>query len=406
MSRAGVLSRFCAKQTIKFAWRESKMDEIGIQTSVGPLPKLDALGALWESLEKRSDHSFFISWAWIGCWLKTLPKDFSPLLLKAERAGQPVGLAILCMQTRPQFRIFKTPALYLNSTGDPYFDEITTEYNGFLVDRSGSANILHSMLRYLFDGDRYACNELFIDGANDLHHIADVAPAGTRVLVGRVRGCYAVDLTLLRARGQSYISSLGASRRYNIRRSVKEYTKIAPLTETIASSPDEALFFLGKLHLLHQAYWEKRGSPGAFANQFFCAFLKRLITDQFATGKIQLLRVSVGEHDIGYLLNFIHHGHVYQYQSGFNYGLCEKYNGPGYVCHMYGVERNAEIGHDKYDYMAGDSEYKKAMGTRSGQLLWQVVQKNTVTLRLERQLRRASRKLREMSPVRAQLGTR
>ena len=53
----------------------------------------------WKDLEARADGSFFLSWHWIGPWLKHLPADVTPHVLVARRGDRIVGLAILCRRT-------------------------------------------------------------------------------------------------------------------------------------------------------------------------------------------------------------------------------------------------------------------------------------------------------------------
>ena len=38
--------------------------------SVEPLANLDSLEVMWRDLQARADCSFFLSWQWIGCWLR------------------------------------------------------------------------------------------------------------------------------------------------------------------------------------------------------------------------------------------------------------------------------------------------------------------------------------------------
>lgn len=52
------------------------------------------LEPLWLQLEAQADCSFFTSWAWIRCWLRGLDPQMRPLLLRATRGNQVVGLAL------------------------------------------------------------------------------------------------------------------------------------------------------------------------------------------------------------------------------------------------------------------------------------------------------------------------
>lgn len=380
-----------------------RIENMDILVSLGALPPLDELATMWKALQDRSEHSFFTSWVWIGSWLETLPKNLTPLLLKGENNGQIVGAGIILRRTRRQFKVLGTPALYLNSTGDPELDAVTIEYNGFLTERSRAPQIVEQFLTFLFASQEHHCNELFIQGGQDPQTMQRIAPRGTRVLVPRVRQCYSVDLNTLRESGQSYLATLSASRRYSIRRNLREYAKIGPLDVKTASTTSEAQSFLTELRKLHQAYWTQKRLSGAFTNPFFDKFISHLIAKNFDYGVIQILRISAGARAIGYLLNFVYEGRVYQYQSGFDYHVCGKYNGPGYVSHMYGVEHNLKIGHHIYDYMAGDSAYKKAMGKPSAELSWQVVQRDTFSFRLEDDIRQKVRRIRNRSKSRKYL---
>ncbi len=373
------------------------IEDSKIQISLGGIPPISEMAIVWQALQEQSDHSFFTSWAWIGCWLTSLPENFSPLLLKAEMSGRIVGIGILFAKYRPQLKVFGTPALYLNATGDAYFDEITIEYNGFLLDRSAPEKIAKQLLDFLFSSTEYRCNEVFIHGSTNTPNLQQTIPSGTRLLAPRVRGCYSVNLDKLRESKKTYISTLGSTRRYNIRRSLKEYERLAPLKMTVAESIDEAIYFLAELQRLHQAYWKGKDAASAFGNPFFEKFVRQLVMTNFTKGLVQLIRVSVGESVLGYLLNFVYLGHVYQYQSGFDYNICEKYNSPGYVCHLYAVEHNLQCRHHTYDYMAGDSDYKKAMGVLSTELSWHVVQRETLIFKIEDHIRHAVRKLRELA---------
>ena len=54
-------------------------------------------------------------------------------------------------------------------------------------------------------------------------------------------------------------------------------------TSNAAADVEEALDYLSRLKQLHQAYWTRRGKPGAFANEFFERFHRALIRERFAT---------------------------------------------------------------------------------------------------------------------------
>lgn len=67
-----------------------------IDVSVETLRNLERLEASWKELEARAPHSFYLSWLWIGTWLRHLPKAAQPHVLVARASGKIVGLAIIC----------------------------------------------------------------------------------------------------------------------------------------------------------------------------------------------------------------------------------------------------------------------------------------------------------------------
>ena len=60
---------------------------------------------------------------------------------------------------------------------------------------------------------------------------------------------------------------------------------------------------------------------------------RRLLEAAFARGETQLLAIDAGPRRIGYIYNFLYRGRVYNYQSGFDYQVCDKHNRPGLVAH-------------------------------------------------------------------------
>jgi CelD/BcsL family acetyltransferase involved in cellulose biosynthesis len=211
-----------------------------------------------------------------------------------------------------------------------------------------------------------------------------------------------VDLDALRRSGGAYLGLLGSNTRHNIRRSIREYEKLGPLVLESAATPEQASAFLDGLRQLHQAYWQAKGLPGSFANPFFAEFHARLVRSLFADGSIQLLVLRAGSEIVGYLYNLVDRGRVYNYQSGFNYTLCPNTSGrPGLVAHAYAVEFCRTQGHLFYEFMAGESQYKQALGLGSTDMVWLVAQRTRLRFLLEDGLRRVrARALRTLSEMR------
>jgi hypothetical protein len=343
---------------------------------------------LWLDLECRSDCSFFQSWAWIGCWLRHLPRSFSPRVLIVRDGSLVVGLGVLIANRRRRHAFVRSNGLYLNQTGDPYYDLITIEYNGFLSARNMARLVLRRCAEWLVarceDWDELYLSGLVPVWTEIFREIA--AEIGLGVRVRDKKPCDLVDLDAIRAQGGDYLARLSRNTRYQVRRAMRLYEAEGSIALQAARSAGEALEFLAGLKELHQVYWIRQGEPGSFSNAFFERFHRALVTDRFDDGEIQLLRISVGDRPIGYLYNFVKDGWVYAYQSGFNYESDPKLK-PGLTSHCLAIEHNLARGAKCYDFMAGEAQHKRSLGTRSVDMTWLVLQRDRIKYRLENTLR-------------------
>lgn len=360
--------------------------------SLSPLPPLSELEKDWRRLEIVAGASFFTSWSWIGCWLDTLPADIRPQLLRARADGHDVGLAILVRRSRQRFGLPFCDGWHMHATGDGAFDILTIEHNGMVLDASHGEPLRDAMLAHWMRQSGGA-SELQLPG-----QAGTGLPTGSTLGLLRedwVRTSYGVDLGAVRDKKGDYLALLSSNTRSQIRRSIKEYEKVGPVSLRAAADVAEAQHFLVRLADLHQRHWVERGEPGAFSNPYFQRFHTRLIERNFGRGEIQLLRISVGERELAYLYSFVLGGRVYFYQSGFDYELIEKHSRPGLVAHLHGVQHNAALGHAVYDFMAGDSRYKLNLATLNEPMTWTTLRKPAWRFRLELALRERRRRQRE-----------
>lgn len=346
-----------------------------------PLPPLPQLEAQWRDLESRSDHSFFLTWWWIGAWLEHLPPENRPRLLRVELGDSLAGLGIVCAR-RISRRIATSNALYLNSTGDPRYDELTIQYNGLLTQRGVEGWVLRAAVEQLLVEPHW--DELYIDGFHRPDLTEVMANAGLLTDVLRRSPGYRVDLDELRATGRPYVESLSSRSRQHLRRSFREAEKLGELSFELAKTQEEGLTFLAELKALHQRSWNARGQPGSFANAFFDEFHADFVASHFAKGVVQLLRMKVGGHPVGYLYSFVHDGRVYVYQSAFDRAFCDTSSWrPGIVCHARAVELNLAAGMRVYDFMGADDRYKKDLATGGSEMVWVAFQRPRVKFRFE-----------------------
>ena len=176
-----------------------------------PLTSVAELESLWLELERRSDCSFFQSWAWIGSWLWLLPESLDLWVLVLRAARELVGLGILVGCQESRYGLMRVHGLYLNETGDPRIDPLGLEYNGVLTDRRvGKSVVAHCCLTRLAQQE-FVWDELSLGGLNGALATAWAEAAGQiglNVWVRAKKQCNYVDLTAMRRKAGSYLGFL------------------------------------------------------------------------------------------------------------------------------------------------------------------------------------------------------
>ncbi len=309
----------------------------------------------WKRLEAAADAPFFLSWAWIGCWLDHVGADRQPQVLRVTQAGSLVGLGLVVARRRRWLGLLPGTESYLHETGDPALDSLTIEYNGLLVTPALRPEVTARAVSWLLASRQADAVHLSGVPAAVLDHLTP--DDGVAVTLRDQKPTYQIDLDRIRTSGGDFITTLSSNTRSQLRRPDRQFAALGPirLVEATALSEAEALF--EAMIPLHQDYWRSRGRPGAFASPPFVAFHRQLIRDGFPTGAIQLVRCDAGTTPVGYLYNFVRNQRVYSYQSGFNYDLLPR-SKPGWLCHHLAIEHNLQRGMTSYDLLAGASQFK------------------------------------------------
>lgn len=376
-----------------------------IEVQVAPTGDVDALARAWRALEDRSDASFFQSWSWIGCWLATLPAAARPDLLTARSGGETVGLALLGRRDDRRHGILPVRGLYLNEAGDPTLDCLTIEHNGILAPPEIADAVVRACLAHLAAAED-GWDELGLGGVPTAY-LDLAAQTGLIPRVVDIKPSPYVDLAGLRAAGGDYLAGRSRNTRQQVRRALRACEADGPLRFDVAADRETAAAYFSGLEALHQAAWRARGESGAFANPFFARFHRRLIETAFDRNEIQLARITVGAAPLAFLYSFVRGGRVSFYQGGLAYTDDARHK-PGLVAHYLAIRHNLEAGADIYDFLAGDSRYKRSLATDSTDLLWGMAQKPRIKYRLEELARRvkAAASRRRGDPAARPSGTR
>jgi len=304
-----------------------------IQVRLTEVADVTALETRWRALEARSDASFFQSWTWTGCLAAERFPD--PVLAEATENGETVGLALFNR---------RRGCLYLGETGAAPFDRLAIEHNGPLATRP---DVAAAILRFVA-----ARHDAMLSG------LSDAAPG----LALKIQAAPFADLS-----APGYMDRRSANTRQQIRRSDRAFgnPRIAR-----AETEETAHAWLDKMAVPHQATWTARGEPGCFADPFFGRFHHALIARGMSRGEIDLWRIESDRGIVGILYNFRYRGRALAYQSGFAYDPADARRKPGLTCHRLAIEACQREGVLCYDFLAGDSRYKRSLADGAGTMLW------------------------------------
>lgn len=334
------------------------MPIVTIDVSISGVGSFEELGRTWRALEaEASGLSFFQSWTWVGCLAEERFTD--PVLVRADRDGRLVGLALFNRTGRRWRR-----RLCLTESGSAELDAPFIEHNAPLIAAEGGRQVLPALLSAAWRAQ--GVRRLVLNGAP--HPVLDAA--GGLALRKQERVAPVVRLDAVRAAGQDYLAQLSANTRYQLRRSLRRYGRRGEVVARRAETTDEALDWFDALVGLHQRTWAARGKPGAFGGEFMLRFHRALIARAAGQDQLDLIRVSAGDTDVGFLYNLRVGGWVHAYQSGFDYRGCDPAMKPGMTCHHLAIERSLRAGDAAYDFLAGASRYKSSMANASTTLAW------------------------------------
>lgn len=339
-----------------------------------------ALAPSWTRLATESDASLFVGPAWVASWLEAFGEQLHPRILVFRDAHEVVGACVLV--SRLAWRKFlPMRRWHLNCAGEDEIDDTAVEYNRLLSLPGRERDVADALVSWL---GRAKWDEVLLDAVETppfaIEHTVETVTS---------RPCYFIDLEALRSSGVTYDSVLSANTRQQIRRSVRLYEdECGPLALSRAGSLPEAAAFLDELAHLHQRAWTGRGKPGVFASHRFQRFHARLIGRLFDAGHIELLKVTAGDTTVGVLYSFLHDGRLCFYQSGFAYQADNRAK-PGLMTHYLAVTHylaeRPEV--RQYDFLAGDSQYKRSLAREQRRLQWIVLQRSTLRVRLFNALR-------------------
>lgn len=334
------------------------------------------LSSIWSKLYNNSRKSPFLSWEWQQNNLVGFYKNYTALVAKLD--SEVIGLGLLSKQ-----HLNGKDVLFLNRSGLAELDQTWIEYNDFLLHKDWENDARLALIDYLFKSVKF---DEFVVGASLKRALAPYNLFFNRSRVEWCSQTYQVDLQTFNNKAD-FLDSLSSNTRYQIQRSEREYSKLGSALVEKAGSAEIALEWLEHAAPHHIKRWGNTRVGSGFENPHFVRFHKRLISGLFPAGKVELLRIKFGNSIIAFLYNLIVDNTVYFYLSANIYTDNTKHAKPGLVAHVLAIEEYIGRGFYKYDFMGGESQYKRSFATQGEPISITRFQRDNIYMRVENKLR-------------------
>jgi CelD/BcsL family acetyltransferase involved in cellulose biosynthesis len=331
----------------------------------------DALAGEWdELLEQSEQHVFFLRYSWNRLWWRFLRPASSELFIITcrDQHGRLVGLAPFYLRQR-------------RTAGIPHVREILFLGTGVYAQTSEHLDVISRRGFELSVADAIAdCLSLSSDW--DRLCLTEI-PEASRMLAclqsasseqNQIEACnrsHFIDTTV---GWDSFTKGLSGSARRNVVSGTRKLFSGHECKLRRVETPDELEPAMNSLVRLHQARWQSKGEPGAFALPNVEAFLREAARASLAEGRLRLLTLEVDGKIAAARLDFLDNHTAHAFQAGFdpayaNEALGAVMNG---LCIKQSIED--EWVH-AYDFMGGSAEYKES---------WTSSYKSSVSLTLVR----------------------
>src|SRR5262249_21072962 len=223
---------------------------------------LEALAREWDELLDESDQRvFFLRWSWNRLWWLILrPPDSELFIITCrDEQGRLVGLAPFYLRQRHTAGIPHVRELLFLGTG---IYAQTSEYLDVVARRGFEKAVADAVAECLAQDNNWdrLCLSDIPQSSTMLSHLGDALVGDTQIEA--CNRSYFVDTTV---DWQTFKRGLANSARNNIGPRTRKLFSAHECNLKKAETADELEEAMDALVRLHQARWQSRGEPGAFA---------------------------------------------------------------------------------------------------------------------------------------------
>jgi CelD/BcsL family acetyltransferase involved in cellulose biosynthesis len=378
---------------------KNKQTELNtIQIIISPLlsKQVIALKEKWEALEAKSSPLFFLSWKWIGPWLKQVDASEKLILVQATQDNQIVGLGIFVEKKVTRYTVLKSTQWFLHRSGVGSSDQIWIENNNFLTTDENKELIIESIWQTLLLQHSKVDEFIIAMYHNTPEQFKLPASSKYNTTTAYTENGYYFNLKNILSL-DDYLSSLSKNTRKQIKRNYKLLSQLGAYEFSVAESPEKQNQILKKCKQWHIDKWQRTDTPSGFINPSFTSFHHNLMNEVHPTNKTVIANLKINGELLGCLYCFIDHNCAYFYLSAFK-PIEDNRIKLGLSLHtlfiQWLIENRPAI--YKYDFLAGEARYKKSLSSHQDNHSYVVVQKDLIKFKVENSLIQLKNKLKKL----------
>lgn len=330
--------------------------------------------AEWEAIQLQWDHlcaasptdATPLAFAWLRNWWTVYGPTYGAgglRIITLWRGTALVGALPLYIASAST-GVLNVRCLRFVSTGEQEFEEICPDYLD-LLHLPGQEAACVEAAWVAIDALEWDTLEL-LDLPRSSPLVRGLPAVGTlrRTRVSTRGGCPIANID---GGFDTYLAQLSSKTRMRARQEIRKAQQAGVRFELATDANGEAYF--NDLIRLHQIRWTAEGKPGCFSAPRFTDFHRRLVSEWVRDGRLILARLSFKEEAFVVLYGFITGAKFDLYQLGVTSAEGTSIHSPGTLANLLLMGQLADRGVTRYDFLRGNSEFKKSLTTEHRELV-------------------------------------
>jgi CelD/BcsL family acetyltransferase involved in cellulose biosynthesis len=344
----------------------------------------DRLKGEWDALvDASASNTPFLTWGWLRSWWMHLAGPATLHIIVVRERGELIGVAPM-MRARRGISHASVLEFLGAGAGSDYLDVIL---------RTGRERVALEALASAFNSLQLP---LYLDNLPPSSASAQLqgalASTGWTAIESSPDVCPFINLA--GHTWDSYLATLGAAHRANVRRRLRALAAGFDMRFTAVQSDADRRPALAALIELSKQRWAERGGNTAFESPALCAFHDEATHAAMADGSLRLYVLSLNGSVAAVMYGFARYGRFYFFQHGFSDAYA-KFS-IGLVLMALSIQAAIAEGLTEFDMLYGHESYKRLWAReerRLGRLQLFTPRLSGTLLRREADTRRALRTL-------------